>query len=1096
MKEIREVFAKARREGYSAFFFQRGGKTRLDFLLPKKDEQKKIPDRLGVHFQAMRKIVFRGSGGEAKERWMGILTILYGEGVLKKGEKIKISRAIQEGAEEALRELEALDENLAKLYLEEKTIGENEIEIIEDEKTEFEQGFEGKKREEFEQMSAEEWFYRKILVPVVTEEGGKETEVIPQMEFRSLFGDEKDERRVDFFLSNERGKGMVIEIDDSTHLEREERDEERDKLIRGNRMRVFRIKDEELKDVEKAKKTFLKALKGFYEPLEGPEKAQEGLSGERRSPNAIMLKNHSERDFIAFNGKIYVGEEPENPVLVQEVEFPYEILNYRTRSIGEKKIEFLTGVEGKEVMKWLLGYIFKFSEFKEGQYEAIQKVLRGEDAIVLLPTGAGKSVIYQLLGLILPGVVIVVEPLRALMADQVANLEQRGINLVVNTSEDGTLTQKKRVLEMIKNGMFGMIYVTPERLQMEEFRRVLIESKARGVRYFLGALDEAHCVSEWGHDFRVSYLSLAETLRRVLRSKQSKPRILALTGTASDDVLRDMERDLGISEEQTIQSTSFDRPEIHFRVIKTCSEGKMAILEELLEEMKKDFPGVDEKELRGIVFCVYKTGSSEFGVEGVYRKIAERFGEEDLARYYGGEETAVMKENMRRFKDDEARIMIATKAFGMGIDKKNIRFTIHFGITNSIEAYYQEAGRGGRDGEKAMSYIILSNDAPERNEELLTGVTIEDMGRELRRVREKDRDDLYRILFLHQRNFNKREMLRTVGRVLEKLGRISTEREEEKHIVAENRLEMQNFQKVLFRLKILGVIEDYTIFDYANNEFLVLNKKFEPKRIVMAYGEYVAKYQEGQRLHEMNKIKRQSYKNQGEFIVAQLEILLDFIDGVFEKSRRRAILNMLQLAEAGARIKNLDEADKEIRRRVLNYLGATNKELLKTILNDKKIIQQAVEAMRRVRKKDEMGLVAEGKRLLASYPEHPGLLMLVGFLEMIDEETEVKQAVLDILSAEENSEKYGISSREFSEAIEDMLRYSYGKARSEGKYREGVEELERRLRNKYPDIREKMVGVLPPRFTNLFQGEILVENMVMSLMKIRYREEDLWTGRN
>ena len=524
------------------------------------------------------------------------------------------------------------------------------------------------------------------------------------------------------------------------------------------------------------------------------------------------------------------------------------------------------------------------------------------------------------------------------------------------------------------------------------------------------------------------------------------------------------------------------------------SAEKLSKLEELILKMKEDFPEMSEDEIRGVVFCVFKTGGSDFGVEGVCRRFVETFGEEHIARYYGSDEMAKMRENMRRFKEDEAEIMVATKAFGMGIDKGNIRYTIHYGITNSIEAYYQEAGRAGRDGRKAMSYILLSNDYPERNDEMLRRMPISEMKRELKIRNESARDDVNRVLFLHQKHFDKEAVIRTTKRLIEKLGRFSVEKAEEKMLVAKNKIEFEDFQRVLYRLKILGVINDYTIFDYANNEFLVLNKKFNPVEIMISYGEYVARYQEGQKRHEMNKIKRQTYRNQEEFILTLMGILLDFTDEVFEKSRRRAILNMLELAEAGAKIKNLDEQDKEIRRRIINYLGAENQELLKRILLDKKFIQEAAEAIYRVRKKDEMGLLAEAKRQLESFPEHPGLLITVGALEMVDEETEAKKAVGDFFKVREVAHKYGIQKHELFKTTKKILKDLFPKARDEEKFRREIEMIERELREEWTEFGEEMIEVLPERFTYLFQGRKLISHVVLSLNEVEYGKRDLWKG--
>ncbi|MBR3204070.1 ATP-dependent DNA helicase RecQ [Candidatus Saccharibacteria bacterium] len=1131
VKQIRMVRAGARKEGYFSRFFERGGKFRLDYLRESREFLIENKKKLGCHFSGVEKVVFRGRSGGEKEKWLAILTFLYREGKIKGGDKIFVEEGMSGGIHEALAELGDIDGVFAKIFGEEKVVFGNKIEIIHEmnktgEKNEIFESFEGRGREEFEGMSAEEWFYRKIMIPEVLEQGGNEADIIPQLEFSSILDEEveliriggqlkenvsSDRRRMDFFLSGGNGGSMVIEIDDATHSGREAKDLERDRRARGNKIRVFRIKDKDLRDIERARGLFRKALKGFY-------LARGGSLETERDSNQLMTKKRSECDFEAFNGKILVGEEEKNEILVKAVSFPFEIMNLsiaigkttnnvsnkegaRGDESGErgegkifKNIEERRG-EIEEGLKWLLKYIFGFDEFREGQLEAILRCLKGEDEIVLLPTGSGKSVIYQLLSFILPGATIVVEPLRALMEDQLINLEDRGIDLGVNLSAEMTVKQKKRVLDLIKMGCFGLIYVTPERLQMEEFREVLKCAKDNGVCFRLVAIDEAHCVSEWGHDFRVSYLNLSETVRKLLRAGGEKPRILALTGTASDNVLKDMERDIGISEDYVIRPESFDREEMHFRVIKVDSEEKLSCLEDLMGRIKDDFEGFSEEELRGIIFCVYKGGGSDFGVDAVYDRLSRLYVDEPIARYYGGEEKAFLRENMRKFKEDKAKVMVATKAFGMGIDKGNIRYTIHYGMTSSIEAYYQEAGRAGRDRRKAMSYILLSNDAPERNRELLTGVAIDEMRRELRRGGKNMRDDINRVLFLHQKNYDKRAFLSMAGRMIDKLGRISGEFEGEKHIVASNRIEFSEFQKVLFRLKILGVVRDYTVFDYANNEFLVLNKKFNPREIVYCYGEYVARYQKGQKHHEMNKIRNQKYRNQREFILAQLEILLDFTNEVFEKSRRRAILNMLELAEAGARIKDLNAADKEIRRRILNYLGASNKELLEGVLEDKKIIREAIVALFKVRRNGEEKLLPEAKRMLASYPEHPGLLLLVSGLELVCDETNDERGFEEFFEAMNNCEKYGVSEEEFYKSVLDLLKYTHRRAKNEQRYRDFVRIVERVFREKGFDSREKIMEILPEKFIRPFLAQVLIENTIISLSQIKYEERDLWTGR-
>ena len=912
-REIREVKAGPRRPGFSVRFFQRGGKFRIDYF---EEEKPKLPR----HFDALRKIVFRGHGGGEKERWMGILMFLYGEGKIRNGEKLRVSRQLLlgGGVEEALEELQRIDKALARIYKEEEIKFSNEILEIENEESE-EIGFEGQGREEFQGKSTEKWFYEKILLPEVLKQGGRATQIIPQLEFSSLFPEnEKDKRRVDFFLSGERGRGMVIEIDDGTHRGREEKDKERDKLVRGNRMRTFRIKDEELRDVEWARKKFRKALKGFYEPCRS---GSNDVSNKNAEGIALVAGTALKRDFWAFEGKILVGDNPENEVFVQEVEFPWRISNYEI-ALDEAVPIFKTDEATKEGLRELLEIVFGFQEFREGQLEAILRVLRGEDLIVLLPTGSGKSIIYQMLALILPGAGIVVEPLRALMEDQVDNLQRKGIDLAVNLSGEIGLTQKKRMYRDVERGAYSLIYMTPERLQIREVRELFLRARTRGVGVSFVAIDEAHCVSEWGHDFRVPYLNLARTARELLRFRRREPRVIALTGTASKNVLEDMVVDLEIPKERIVKPRTFDRPEIRFRVIKAPSIGKIGVLERILaRKLKRDFPNLAPEEIRGIIFCVYKNEASEFGVEAVTEQLREIYGNEEVVKYYGSDEHATMKENMRRFKMNEAGKMVATKAFGMGIDKSDIRFTVHFGITNSIEAYYQEAGRAGRDRKTAVSYIILSNDFPEKNLDLLTKVPIMDMKKELKIKERTGADDIDRLLYLHQKQFDKEKALKTTAVLLSKMGTISEKADQEKRIVARSRFEFEEFQKALYRLKLLGVVKDYIIFDFANNEFLVLSKKFNPTSIVLKYGEYVERYKPNKRREEMNKIRERTYRNQRDFLLAQVGILLDFMNEVFEKNRREAILKMVELAEAGACTKNLDEQDKIIRQGILKYLG-------------------------------------------------------------------------------------------------------------------------------------------------------------------------------
>ena len=737
----------------------------------------------------------------------------------------------------------------------------------------------------------------------------------------------------------------------------------------------------------------------------------------------------------------------------------------------------------RKCIKNLFRIIFGYDEFREGQEEAILRTLEGKDSVVLLPTGSGKSAIFQFLSLILPGVGIVIEPLKSLMEDQVQNLRKRGIETAVNLSGSERRGKKEENFRLLEEGAFSLVYLTPERLQMSDFRKTLERAKEKGVGFSLIALDEAHCVSEWGHDFRVSYLNLTETARKLLGFREEKPRILALTGTASDLVLKDIIRELNLPEDGIIQPETFDRPEIHYRILEAERGEKFPVLREILDE---------EGESRaGIVFCVYKTDNTEFGVDAVYNKLLSE-GREKVARYYSADKEARgMKENAEAFRENRVNLMIATKAFGMGIDKRNVRFTVHYGIPSSIEAFYQEAGRAGRDGRRAMSYLILSNDSPERNAELTSDISIADLRRELNRGKRFNQDDVSRVLFLHQRNYNKAEILNAARRILDLIGEF---RAGEKKIAVENRFEFVRAQKVLYRLRLINIISDYTISNYANNEFKVDVQEFDAKKILLTYGEFVSRYQEGQARYEMNKIKRQVYRGRKEFILAVLETLIDFSNGIFERSRRRAIFNMLQLAAEGAKIREKDAQDRFVRAKILDYLGNSFKELLEKILKDKKFIQEAILALKRIRYSEQNKLLSEVKRSLQVYPDHPGLLIVLGGLEAISPDGDFSKAAEEILIAEKNAiEKYGILEAEFSERILEIIQIIYGRAKNEAGFREFVERISR---GRDEELKLRLIEILPERYLYLLEAEFLVLEVAKSLERVRIEKRDLWTGKN
>ena len=320
---------------------------------------------------------------------------------------------------------------------------------------------------------------------------------------------------------------------------------------------------------------------------------------------------------------------------------------------------------------------FGYNSFRSAQKTLIGALLSGRDALGIMPTGAGKSMCYQIPALMLPGITLVISPLISLMQDQVRALKAASIaGAYLNSSL--SFRQYLRALENARDGMYKIIYVAPERLMTEEFLR-FVES----VDISLVAVDEAHCVSQWGHDFRPSYMSIAPFIQRL----RKRPIMAAFTATATPAVKDDILEHLELKDPE-VAVTGFDRENLFFRVMKPTDK-KAALL-----EFVQQHPGDS-----GIVYC-----STRKQVERTTELLKEHG--IPAARYHAGLEESERREAQNDFLYDRIRVMVATNAFGMGIDKQNVGFVVHYNMPKNMEAYYQEAGRAGRDGSKAECLLL------------------------------------------------------------------------------------------------------------------------------------------------------------------------------------------------------------------------------------------------------------------------------------------------------------------------------------------------------------------------------------------------------
>lgn len=673
-----------------------------------------------------------------------------------------------------------------------------------------------------------------------------------------------------------------------------------------------------------------------------------------------------------------------------------------------------------------LSDIFGFDGFNPGQEAALRRTLTGGDSVVLLPTGSGKSLIYQLAGLLTPGTTLVVDPLVSLIDDQEERLITEGIDRVVglHSGRMDNSNSRDRALNKVATGDAIFVFLTPERFQSRRFRETLREA-AREQLVNLAVIDEAHCVSEWGHDFRTSYLRLARNIRRLCTDRgHQTPPLLALTGTASPAVLRDVLRELeidGTADGAVQRPLSYNRKNLTFMKRTGPEEQWCDLVEDAIMADVPEHLGVQVAELAvlregntlsGVVFSPHVNGSH--GISEIRDRMIAGFARSsvaiDVEVYAGsapsadGDVSAWGKQRAKtasRFKQNLVPMLVGTKAFGMGIDKPNIRYTVHAGYPSSIEAFAQEAGRAGRGGhDPAVCVLTAALSGPGVAERLLNpDISPEERKVLVKETRDELGGDLKRQLFFLGNSFpgEAEEVSNTTklyawmlkrggvpgGRVViplrprpnppkrpivgELVQTDPRERAKEERRLKELKRaadeQRSRVDRALYRLAMIGVVDDVTI---DGPEVTAHLARYCPASIDEAYITYTSMVEPG-REDDQRKALLDAPDGLDERVEHHVRLLTGLVYRTVVRARLMALRNMYELA-AGS------DDPEHIRAEINNYLGddGSAAAVLSDAVSRTKIdLPRFIAALRTLPAQDVEELLGATRRQLEAYPDHP-----------------------------------------------------------------------------------------------------------------------------
>lgn len=773
--------------------------------------------------------------------------------------------------------------------------------------------------------------------------------------------------------------------------------------------------------------------------------------------------------------------------------------------------------DGKESdipsLKFLLKNIFGFDEFNDGQLPIIINSLSCTDTIGLLPTGAGKSLCYQFSAILQPCINYVVCPIKSLMYDQKYNTDKMYITNTNYITSDQSAIEKKIISRNFAEGKYFFIWISPERFQTPDFRKYLEQLNIEQT-IALAIIDEVHCLSEWGHDFRTSYLNLVKTIRKYSPSAT----LLGLTATASSFVLEDLKAEFEINVENIKTLTSFTRPELNFYVKKDngdSQDDKKIMLFNLLKQINesKDIFTLDgEKTKSGLIFTMLKNG--RIGCYQLANELSRQFNID--AKWYSGEiptksyyehgmkinEVPVMnikafdkyKSNVQMgFQENKFPLLVATKAFGMGIDKKNIRYTIHYGIPGSLEALYQEAGRAGRDKNEASCYVLYTEENMSKEElDILfhPDTSIEEISEIQKNYGYKNgRDVLRNFFFWLNNNKGVDYEFKIMNKIYNRYGKKDTYKAIECKKLGHS---FSDTQKAIYRLSLLGIVDDWTIeswnkgreiikvkFNSFNNdsifeELLIYIKRYDKEfqlenKVIQdeKYDKYIEIYRDSS-LKEYEKAMR---------------ILLEWGYDNIVYNRRQSIKNILELCDGYT---DPDTFKEEIERYfrfsersyLLDHIAQNPKDFASWIQVFYEVEEKEdkygklIEYKRFVSKKELENIKGSISRLLESYRYNTGLNYVSGMVRFLLNDFDNRDGRLRLESALKQISRYDeIEKVEILEKTLEICKESNI---------ENKEDLSQLLCTYYPNMKIFIYGSLKDNYSLL----LIIEESNKRLQKI------------